>query len=242
MDVPHSKLALAAAALGVLGIFDAAMGPVLIHLGWVSPMFGFQWLFGMGLLEGLVALALGVLALRATRPATGRSGRPLAWVGIGSGILLAAVLARAVIPSADLPPINDITTNLEDPPLFSEDPAGRGRDMAYPPAFVPQVRSAYPDLAPMHTDADSARALEQAETVARELGWEVVKVDPAGGTLLARDTTGVFRFVDDIVVRARSVPGGGTVIDLRSKSRDGRGDLGANAARIRRFLAAYPTD
>ena len=46
----RSKLALVAGVLGALGLFDVVMGPVLIHLGLVSPMFGFQWLFGLGLL------------------------------------------------------------------------------------------------------------------------------------------------------------------------------------------------
>ena len=47
-------------------------------------------------------------------------------------------------------------------------------------------------------------------------------------------TTRVFRFVDDVAVRVRR-GGGGSVIDVRSTSRVGRSDLGANAARIRAF-------
>jgi uncharacterized protein (DUF1499 family) len=46
--------------------------------------------------------------------------------------------------------------------------------------------------------------------------------------------TRIFRFVDDIVVRVRP-SNGGSIVDVRSKSRDGRGDMGANAARIRAF-------
>ncbi|MBW2399988.1 MAG: DUF1499 domain-containing protein, partial [Deltaproteobacteria bacterium] len=40
--------------------------------------------------------------------------------------------------------------------------------------------------------------------------------------------------VDDIVVRVRR-DGADSIVDVRSKSRDGRGDMGANAARIRLF-------
>ncbi len=237
----RSKLALAAGILGALGAFDVVMGPVLIHLGLVSPMFGFQWMFGLGLLEGLVALVLGLLALRATRAGSGRSGRGLAWVGVGCGVVLVAVLALSAGPSGDLPPINDITTDLADPPAFASDPAERGRDMAYPEAFGEQVRAAYPDLAPHATAAEPARALELAEATAEKLGWEVIAVDAAAGTVLARETSAVFQFVDDVVIRVRPAEGGdSSVLDLRSKSRDGRGDLGANAARIRRFLTAYP--
>ena len=44
----------------------------------------------------------------------------------------------------------------------------------------------------------------------------------------------LFRFVDDIVVRIRTAPGG-SIVDVRSTSRVGESDLGANAARIRAF-------
>ena len=58
-----------------------------------------------------------------------------------------------------------------------------------------------------------------------------------GRTIEATDTTRVFRFVDDIAIRVRA-EGMASVVDVRSKSRDGRGDMGANAARIRAFLSA----
>ena len=50
----------------------------------------------------------------------------------------------------------------------------------------------------------------------------------------AYDVTAVFQFVDDVVIRVRPA-GDGSVVDLRSNSRVGGGDLGANAARIRAF-------
>jgi uncharacterized protein (DUF1499 family) len=236
----RSKLAVTSGFLGALGVFDAVLGPILIHLGAVSPLFGFQAFFGLGLLLGLVALLLSPFALRATRAAAGRTGRGLAWLGFGCGALLVGTLAMSAQPGAGLPPINDITTDLADPPAFASDPAGLGRDMTYPPEFVPQVEAAYPDLAPVLVSSKPAEALALAEQTARELGWEVIEADPAGGTLLARQTTKVFRFVDDIVVRVRPSESGGAVVDVRSKSRDGRGDLGANATRIRAFTSALP--
>jgi uncharacterized protein (DUF1499 family) len=236
----RSRLAVACGFLGALGVFDAVLGPVLIQLGLVKPLFGFQAFFGLGLLLGLVALVLAPFALRATRPASGRTGRGLAWLGLACGAALVAVLFLTAGPGAGLPPINDITTDLADPPAFASDPAGADRDMTYPEAFAAQVREAYPDLQPIRVSSEPARALERAEQTARELGWEVVGVDPAAGTLLARDTTRIFRFVDDVVVRVRPAEGGGSLVDVRSKSRDGRGDLGANAARIRAFAEALP--
>ena len=228
----RSKLALAAGIFGAVGLFDPGLGAALAHFGVLEPMQGFL-LFGLGLLSALIAGVLGLAALYATRAAARRSGSKLAILGIAAALVAFAIIGLARQPGAGVPPINDISTDLSDPPAFASDPAGRGRDMSYPADFVPQVRAAYPDLAPIRVSSDPDRALALAEETARALGWDVVAVDPAAGTLLARETTRIFRFVDDVVVRMRPAEGGGSIVDVRSKSRDGQGDLGVNAVRIR---------
>jgi uncharacterized protein (DUF1499 family) len=236
----RSRLAVVCGFLGALGVFDAVLGPVLIHAGAITPIFGFRNFFLLGALAGLIALVLAPFALRATRAGSGRSGRGLAWLGLACGLLLVAVVTSGARGGAGVPPINDITTDLADPPAFAGDPADAGRDMAYPADFVPLVQKAYPDLAPIRVSSDPAQALALAEQTARGLGWEVVRVDAAAGTLLARQTSRLFRFVDDVVVRVRPGEGGGALVDVRSKSRDGRGDMGVNAARIRAFAEKMP--
>jgi len=239
MDEKRSWAATAAAVLGVLGLFDCLAGPTLIHLGMVSPMFGFQWFFGLGLLEGLLAILVGLVALLRTRLGSGRRGRPLAYLGMVCGGLLTLALGLSVGPALSLPPINDITTNLDDPPVFASDPSGQGGDMSFPADFKPEVRKGYPDLQTLPLSSPPAEALRLAEQTARDLGWQAIRVDPTRGTLEAQDVTRIFRFVDDIVVRVQP-QGAGSRLDVRSKSRDGKGDLGANAARIRTFLARMP--
>jgi uncharacterized protein (DUF1499 family) len=236
----RSRLAVACGFLGALGVFDAVLGPVLIHASAITPFFGFRAFYLLGTLCGLIALLLSPFALRATREGAGRTGRGLAWLGFACGALLVAVVVAGARSGAGVPAINDITTDLADPPAFAGDPAGLGRDMAYPADFVPQVRQAYPDLATIRVSSDPAQALALCEQTARALGWEVVAVDAAAGTLLARQTSRVFRFVDDVLVRVRPADGGGARVDLRSKSRDGRGDMGVNAARIRAFAEKLP--
>ena len=49
------------------------------------------------------------------------------------------------------------------------------------------------------------------------------------------DTSLLFGFKDDIVVRV-AANGAGSRVDVRSLSRVGRSDIGANARRIRAFL------
>jgi len=232
----RSRLAVLAGTLGALGIFDILLGPALIHAGAISPMFGFQWLFGLGLLEAIAGLAVGLVALHRTRAASGLGGRGFAWTGVGLGLAAVALLLVALRPGAGLPAINDITTDPEDPPLFS----ATDRDTSYPAeGFAPQQRAAYADLEPIRVSSPPDKALVLAHETAESLSWEIISVDPEVGRLEAREVSRIFKFVDDIVVRVRPVEGG-AVIDVRSKSRDGRGDLGVNAKRIRAFTAAIP--
>ena len=105
---------------------------------------------------------------------------------------------------------------------------------ATPPAFAAQQRAAYPDLAPIALALPAGEALERARRAAEALGWEMAEVRPpqnegGDGVLEARQVSGLFRFVDDVVVRVRPAANG-SVVDVRSKSRDGKGDIGVNAS------------
>ena len=88
-------------------------------------------------------------------------------------------------------------------------------------------------LSPLVADLRT-RALE----VAGELGWEVYFKDQSAGIIEAVDTTAIMAFWDDVVIRVLG-DAQGTKLDLRSVSRVGVGDLGANAARIRAFQQAF---
>jgi uncharacterized protein (DUF1499 family) len=68
------------------------------------------------------------------------------------------------------------------------------------------------------------------------MGWNVVAAQPAqdGGRIEATSTALFFGNTDDIVIRVK--PSGiGASLDIRSKSRVGTTDFGANAAHIRAF-------
>jgi uncharacterized protein (DUF1499 family) len=231
-----SPLAVVAVVLADLAVTLAVAGPLLANLALLSPLAGFQ-LFALGGLLGLPALVLGAFALRATRD--GRPGRRLAWLAVALGSLVLAVLLSGALAGRGLPRINDITTDPDDPPVFVaavDEPANRGRDLAYPAGFAALQREAYADLAPIRLDAPPVDAFERARRAAQALGWEITLSDPGRGVLEARAVSRVFRFVDDIAVRVRPADGG-SLVDVRSKSRDGQGDLGANANRIRAFAA-----
>jgi uncharacterized protein (DUF1499 family) len=149
---------------------------------------------------------------------------------------------RQLLSGRGLPSIHDITTDPQDPPRFVAVLARRTGRVSPPeydgPDVADQQRRAYPEVVPVYLEVAAERAIDEASTVAGELGWDVVAVDRTRGVLEAIDTTFWFRFKDDIVVRVRAVGPSRSRVDVRSKSRVGRGDLGANARRIRAFTAA----
>jgi uncharacterized protein (DUF1499 family) len=232
----------------MLGVALVALGPLSVQLGAASPFVGFR-IFGLGLLAGLLALGLGAIGVFVTRErsegiaveaesadayaalalsVTGaRPGRGHALTGLALGLVIVGCVVFAALPGLGVPAINDITTNPDDPPAFAALPA-------YDPALAAVQRPAYPELAPLRVAKPSGATYLDAVAAARSLGWQIVREDPTAGVFEATDTTRIFRFVDDVVVRVRP-DGDGAVVDLRSKSRDGKGDLGANAARIRAF-------
>ena len=213
--------------------------PIAIQLGLIDSKIGFPiFLFGGGGL-GLVALVLGAIGVLRTRANSGREGRNRALVGSGiaAAILLVLFMAR---PPADTPSINDITTSLNDPPQFVAAKTlgpNTGRDMSYPAAFADQQSEAYEDLASIRLPSAPGATLDRVAALVDELGWELVDRDDASGRIEATETSAIFGFVDDIVVRVREAPRG-SLVDVRSKSREGRSDLGVNADRIRRLQAA----
>lgn len=144
----------------------------------------------------------------------------------------------ALWASACAPMINDITTTPDDPPSFRRAvllPENRGRDMTYSIGNISRQRKAYPDLKPVVRADPPESAYEAVLAAVRRMPrWNIIGVDAAARVVEAVATTGLMRFKDDVVIEVRP-KGTGSAVHLRSKSRAGKGDLGANAARIRAF-------
>jgi hypothetical protein len=236
-EIPFS--ARAASWLGKFAPSCALAGLLGIHIGAVPPIGGYL-IFMIGLLCSPLALGFGAKAYFATRDDKDGPGRRGAWFGLASGMLMLSAAIVGAGPGRDKPPINDITTNLEDPPQFASPqqvPDYAGRDMSYPPEFVEIVRAGYPYLESIELSDTAPVAYDKAIATAEYLGWEVVFRDEENLRFDAREESSVFKFVDDVTVRVRASQAGAT-IDVRSKSRVGRGDIGANAARIMAFTRA----
>ena len=217
--------------IGMLAGIAVLLGPVLGFLRVVPPLVAFA-LFALG---GLLAVGTGLTALVASARGRGFG------VGRSLALLAAVVFVFTAFGAGGAPRINDFTTNLDDPPVFvfaATLAPNAGRDLEYPASFVEVQRECCPDLHAAHVAAPPDQALQRAERVAAAMpSWKVTNVDPAKGTVEAISESKVFGFQDDIAIRVRPAEGG-SIVDVRSKSRDGKGDMGVNAARIRAYVAA----
>jgi uncharacterized protein (DUF1499 family) len=95
----------------------------------------------------------------------------------------------------------------------------------------------YPDLQPQRFNQPPEEVFDAALETAKEMGWDFLETDRARGVIEAVATTRLLRFKDDVTVTLTG-DGSGTIVNVRSHSRAGKGDLGANARRIRSFQAA----
>ncbi|MEP5567825.1 MAG: DUF1499 domain-containing protein [Halioglobus sp.] len=141
----------------------------------------------------------------------------------------------------DYPAIHDITTDTLDPPAFTAAIKLRGNGsntLALKPETIEAQLAAYPDLKTITTSDSIEDAFDKAVASADELGWEIYRRDLNDGFIEAVDTTAIMGFKDDVVIRLRT-NANGTLLDVRSVSRVGVSDLGANAARIREFTTVY---
>ena len=230
--VAAGGLGLALVAGGIL--LGAALGYRTQVLGLGTAFSLLRWgAYGGG--AALVISFLGVVLTLAQR--TRVRGLAIAALGVLIGAVCYTLPAQQQAMAREFPPIHDITTDTDDPPGFVAVlplRADAPNPAEYDPSVAAQQREAYPDLTSITLDVPPAQALEQALAAVQVMGWELVAEEAEVGRIEATATTFWFGFKDDVVVRIRPADGGSR-IDVRSVSRVGRGDVGANARRIREF-------
>jgi uncharacterized protein (DUF1499 family) len=205
---------------------------------------------------GALTLPTAFLALRCAAYAgvLGAALNLLAWVSslkqrrwVRSVVTLVAFvvsLACLTIPlrwqlaARRLPPIHDISTDIDKPPTFTaivplREPTDNSLERTT--AVDEAQRRGYPDIQPITVPVPVAEAFEEAIELIQEHEWQIVNADKEHAVLEAIATTPWFGFKDDVVVRLTAAATG-TRIDMRSVSRIGLSDVGTNARRIREFL------
>ncbi|RAR59810.1 uncharacterized protein DUF1499 [Onishia taeanensis] len=204
---------------------------------WVSLSTSFSMLRqGAHLAIGAGALGL-VTALVA---AFCRRWRPV-MVGLLTStavVALVALPAQMMQRAQTVPPIHDITTDLDNPPAFEALAAAREaapNEVAYPQDFADQQRAAYGRLHAITLPVSMAEAMAAVKATVEAQGWDVATASDS--RLEATATTRWFGFKDDVAIRLTQTDAG-VQVDMRSASRIGKSDLGTNAARIQDFLVA----
>jgi len=234
-----SPLAVAAFALTAVAALIALIAGLGTRLGLWQLRTGFTVL-RYATYGALLALLLAAGAAWLTRPGSARRGFALALLALVIALVEIALPLRMAIRGRNLPAIHDITTDTANPPAFvavAPLRADAPNSVAYGgPVVAIKQREEYPDIQPLLLEMTPDRAFQRAVEVAHHLDWEVVGDDPAHLRLEATDRTFLFGLRDDIVVRITPA-GARAVIDVRSVSREGDGDMGRNAKRIREFLA-----
>lgn len=138
-----------------------------------------------------------------------------------------------------VPPVHDITTDIDNPPAFSAVLRLR-EDAPNPPEYAGEEtaeaqREAYPHIQPLELSQEIQEVMDAAVMLVNDREWELVAINRKEGRIEATEKLAWFGFKDDVVLRFTQTETG-TRIDMRSKSRIGRSDVGVNARRINEFL------
>jgi hypothetical protein len=175
--------------------------------------------------------------------------------GMAAGAVLICVLLLAPAGyvgflAATRPSLADISTDIDDPPGFSRSPPVlAARDGRLPPDVPAEQRRlqrrAYPKAVPIFLDIPAEAAFDLARKAAGALSWQVLEASKppkrdGAGRIEAVARGRFLRIAEDVTIRIRARPEGSR-IDIRSASRLGSHDLGANAARVSDFAAEIET-
>lgn len=240
-----------ALAAGLITGLVALAGPLAVWLNLADFRWGFArlqtvntWADWVAIVAVVIAVAVFAIA-RIKGIAGGNRLAAFALVGaVCAG--LSWYIPETFRPPEGTPPIHDIATDPDNPleyiaiaPLRAD--AANNMVYGVMPGITPEEHKAaqieaYPDIVPQRFDVSVQEVYERALRAAESLGWEIVSADPAAGRIEATDTTFWFRFKDDVVIEV-TPDGSGSVLNARSLSRVGRGDVGKNAARLRKFFA-----
>lgn len=225
-------------ALAVIGGLSELLAGPAYRLGWIGLRPGLQTIRWAASLEaGVFAVAL-VGAVLASRQQLHRA-RGVFILSSMIALLAAAPPATLWYRVQQLPRIHDISTDTENPPEYvSVVPIRRGapNSTAYDAKIAALQLQAYPDVRPVVLTTPPDQTFQKALRIARKMGWEIVEADQNASRIEATDTSFLFGFKDDVVIRINADEHGSRV-DLRSSSRVGVSDLGVNANRIRKFIS-----
>ena len=225
---------------GVIAAVCLPLGALGTKVGLWAFTGGFM-LLAAGAVLATLASFLGVIAYIISLRKNLVAERSTVLIGIFLGVVVLGILGMQYSAASSVPPIHNISTDTVNPPQFDKIVALRTAAKANPLTYnsaelAPQQTKAYPSVKPLTLQASADEVVDRAEAVLRDMGLEIVSVNKNAGLVEATATTFWFGFKDDVAVRVQPAADGGTQVDVRSISRVGQSDLGANAARIGEIL------
>jgi uncharacterized protein (DUF1499 family) len=238
-DQGTSRLALWARRIALFSLAAAILAIIIVHSGLLEIRPALVT-FGAAMALAILALLLAFAGFVSIWK-DGVIGMGASLSAIGIAILLLAYPTYIAVKARNLPWIYDISTDPIDPPRYDTLAKARPRDanpIVYPGLVVAELQlEAYPDIEPLDADIDTRSAYNAALAVINRRRWRVVEARAPDqgrpeGRIEAVARTAIMGFRDDVIVRVRPFEGGARV-DIRSSSRYGSFDFGANAARIR---------
>lgn len=192
--------------------------------------------FKFGVYAGGAALVLLIVQALFMRKTLTLSSGVIALV---FSVVAIAMPLNMMNKAKSVPAIHDISTDLVNPPKFvaiAPLRANASNPVEYAGEEIAvQQRKAYPELATLSFAQSKADLMTASEQAVKNLGFAVVSANTATGIVEATDTTTWFGFKDDVVIRIKD-EGSQRFVDIRSKSRVGRSDLGKNAERIHSII------
>ncbi len=235
----RSRIASAGLLIAIVGGIVLALAPVGYRMGWWPLRVAFYYGVAGAVVIGGVAVIVSLVGAFLARQAPGAAGFGTALAGVLIGAIVGGYPATQIAKARSVPGIHDITTDVANPPAFVALAAARKaapNGLDYAGAEVAdQQKKAYPDIVTLHSELSPADLFARAAKVVQDEGWEVAASVPQEGRIEATATTRMFGFKDDVVIRVRPTDRGSD-LDMRSMSRLGKSDIGANAARIRAFM------
>lgn len=98
--------------------------------------------------------------------------------------------------------------------------------------------SPFPELRPQRYEAPPELILDVARRAVQGLHWDLTSLDAEKKEIQAIVTTKVWGFKDDLTVQVQPAQPSGSLLLVRSASRVGKGDLGANTRHVMDLVEA----
>jgi uncharacterized protein (DUF1499 family) len=248
VEEPYAAPAVWSRRLSFFALTVAAIGIVLARSG-LDPAPVLAIMAASFAIACIAILCAGAAAIVIWQ--TGRKGTGLLLTGLFLALLLLAYPGFLAVQAIRLPVLADVTTDLDDPPAFARSRkalAARGDVTPQPISSesLRQQKQAYPNVQPIMLDLDADEAYKAVLKIVAAKHWQIVDQTPPGGRAGVGHVDAVARGLvlglrDDVTIRIRPLAGQ-TRVDMRSASRVGRHDFGANANRIEQFAAALQTE